>query len=82
MAGGSVLNNRVDNMLEVSRSIGDVWFKKSYQSRSFGFLQYSSLQRSAPNDPRQDVVIAEPDVKIYPLSSGRRLLSMLLCITR
>ena len=60
MAGGSVLNNRVDNMLEVSRSIGDVWFKKSYQTRSFG------AQR---NDPRQDVVIAEPDVKIYPLSS-------------
>lgn len=41
MAGGSVLNNRVDNMLEVSRSIGDVWFKKSYQTRSFGFLPYS-----------------------------------------
>ena len=41
MAGGSVLNNRVDNMLEVSRSIGDVWFKKSYQTRSFGFLLYS-----------------------------------------
>ena len=36
-----MLNNRVDNMLEVSRSIGDVWFKKSYQTRSFGFLLYS-----------------------------------------
>ena len=30
------------------------------------------IERSAPSDPRQDVVIAEPDVKIYPLSSGRR----------
>ena len=34
MAGGSVVNNRVDNMLGVSRSIGDVWFKKSYHDPS------------------------------------------------
>ena len=43
MAGGSVLNNRVDNMLEVSRSIGDVWFKKSYQTRSFVRAGVSSV---------------------------------------
>ena len=41
-----------------------------------GFI-HCSAQRS---DPRQDVVIAEPDVKIYPLSSGTPF--MLLCITR
>ena len=44
-----MLNNRVDNMLEVSRSIGDVWFKKSYQTRSFGFgwTSQSSVARRA-----------------------------------
>lgn len=26
-----MINNRVDDMLGVSRSIGDVWFKKSYR---------------------------------------------------
>jgi len=26
-----VINNRVEDMLGVSRSIGDIWFKKSYR---------------------------------------------------
>ena len=30
-AGGRVINNRVEDMLGVSRSIGDIWFKKSYR---------------------------------------------------
>lgn len=63
-----MMNNRVDNMLEVSRSIGDVWFKKSYQTPTWGFE--SELRDSGKQDTRQDVVIAEPDVQIYPLSSG------------
>ncbi|KAK8801008.1 hypothetical protein WA538_003939 [Blastocystis sp. DL] len=56
-AGGQVINNRIDKQLGVSRSIGDVWFKKSYIDPKRMLL------------PQQDVVIAEPEVNMYPLSS-------------
>ena len=68
MAGGSVINSRVEDILGVSRSIGDVYFKRSHRDpKSISLL---SLTRRSKLSPQTDIVIAEPDVETYPLSSS------------
>lgn len=68
MAGGRVINSRVEDILGVSRSIGDVYFKRSYRDpKSISLL---SLTRRSKLSPQTDIVIAEPDVETYPLSSS------------
>ena len=64
MAGGKVINNRVESKLDVSRSIGDVYFKPSYHTPK------KSFRASKPPLPQSDVVIAIPEVKTYPLSTS------------
>ena len=60
-----MINDRVENKLNVSRSIGDVYFKRSYHAPKFSFFP----SKAAP-EPQTDAVIAVPEVKIYPLSTG------------
>ena len=68
MAGGRVINSRVEDILGVSRSIGDVYFQRSYRDpKSISLL---SLTRRSKLSPQTDIVIAEPDVETYPLSSS------------
>ena len=55
-------------MLAVSRSFGDVFFKKSYYLRKPN--QYGLASSVEEIDMDHDVLIVKPDVQIYDLEDG------------
>lgn len=62
-----MINNRVEDMLGVSRSMV-IFGSKSHietEVRRNGIVMIRLLL-----SPDQDIVIAEPEVEIYPLSKG------------